>query len=38
MAAHKKAQVTFGQIFDSSNTPVYNTPYTITVEGAQGPG
>lgn len=38
VAAHKKAQVTFGQIFDSSNTPVYNTPYTITVKVHKVPG
>ena len=33
----RRPRITFGQIVDSSSTPVYNTPYTITVK-VQGPG
>ena len=38
VAAHKKAFVSFTQIFDSSNVPLYNEPYTITVKVTKVPG
>jgi hypothetical protein len=38
IAAHKKAHVSFTDIFDSSNIPQYNQPYTITVTVHKVPG